>query len=80
MNEIQEPDVVVDACELECPLPLLKAKQALNRLEPGQCVKVLATDAGSVRDFKVFAEQSGHSLLHADEDAGVYSYILQKKE
>lgn len=79
MNDTHDVDVTVDACQLDCPLPLLKAKQALNKLEVGQCVRVLATDAGSVRDFKVFAEQSGNKLLYSSEDQGVYSYVLQKQ-
>ena len=41
-------------------------------------LRVLATDAGSVRDFQVFAEQSGHALLASEEVDGVYRYLLQK--
>ena len=70
--------VLVDAIGLECPLPLLKAKRALNAVGPGGRVRVLATDAGSVRDFRVFAEQSGHRLLSSDEENGVYRYLLEK--
>lgn len=71
-------DVEVDARGLQCPMPLLQAKRALNRMEPGQCLQVLATDAGSVRDFRVFAEQSGHVLLESQECGGVYTYLLKK--
>lgn len=71
-------DVIVDARGLDCPLPLLKAKQALNRMKTGELLEVTATDAGSVRDFAVFAEQSGHELLSSDERAGEYHYILKK--
>jgi len=70
--------VEVDARDLECPMPLLKAKRALNTMESGQQLKVLATDKGSVRDFRVFSEQSGHTLLSCEETAGVYTYLLQK--
>jgi tRNA 2-thiouridine synthesizing protein A len=72
---IQELDVT----GLDCPLPLLKAKQALNRLEAGQSLRVLATDSGSVRDFRVFCELSGNILMESSETSGVYSYLLQKK-
>ncbi|MAY36529.1 sulfurtransferase TusA family protein [Litorivivens sp.] len=71
-------EVTVDARGLDCPLPLLKAKQALNRMASGQQLEVLATDAGSVRDFAVFSEQSGHSLLLSEEEGGEYRYILEK--
>lgn len=68
----------LDARGLACPLPLLKAKKALNELGVGETLRVLATDAGSVRDFRVFAEMSGHDLLESEESDGVYSYLLKK--
>ncbi len=68
----------VDAKGLACPLPLLKAKQALNQLQVGEQLRVLATDEGSVRDFKTFAQLSGHLLLSSDEKDGCYIYVLQK--
>ena len=68
----------VDARGLDCPMPLLKAKRALNAMASGQRLRVLATDSGSQRDFRVFAEQSGHSLLASEVDGEVYSYLIQK--
>ena len=68
----------VDARGLACPMPLLKAKRALNGMQAGERLRVLSTDQGSVRDFRVFAEQSGNSLLASEEAAGVYTFILQK--
>jgi len=70
--------VELDARGLLCPMPLLQAKRALNAMAPGQRLQVLATDQGSVRDFRVFAEQSGHILLVSDESGGVYRHVLQK--
>jgi tRNA 2-thiouridine synthesizing protein A len=71
--------VEVDATGLACPMPLLKAKRALNAMQVGQRLRVLATDQGTVRDFRVFAEQSGHLLLDSVETDGVYSYLLEKR-
>jgi len=71
-------DAEVDARNLRCPLPLLKAKQAINALEPGQVLRVLATDSGSVRDFQLWTEQSGHPLLSFTEEQNSYVYVLQK--
>lgn len=68
----------LDTCGLDCPLPLLKAKQALNAMHSGEHLLVLATDAGSQRDFRVFAEQSGHRLLESSERDGVFRYVLEK--
>lgn len=69
----------VETSGLNCPMPLLKAKQALNSVNSGEQIKVISTDRGSWRDFRVFAEQSGHQLINAIEEDGVYTYWLQKK-
>ncbi len=68
----------IDAKGLACPMPLLKAKLALNGLESGDTLKVHATDAGSAKDFRTFAELSGHALLSSEEADGVFTYVLQK--
>ncbi|WP_207061928.1 sulfurtransferase TusA family protein [Motiliproteus sp. SC1-56] len=73
-----EIDQTLDASGLSCPLPLLKAKQALNRLEPGQVLRVIATDAGSMRDFKAFTDQSGDELLAAEVHDQNYFYTIRK--
>ncbi len=74
-----DDDVIeLDATGLECPMPLLKAKRALNAMEPGQRLRVLATDKGSLRDFRVFSEQSGHALLSSGETDGVFIHLLEK--
>lgn len=71
-------DSELDARYLSCPMPLLKAKQAMQRLATGQQLRVLATDPGSVRDFHAWAEQSGHQLLSFNESNNTFIYILRK--
>lgn len=74
------PDQVVDACGLPCPLPLLRAKQALRSLPVGGLLQVVTTDAASVRDFQAYARISGHVLEGFDEQAGKFTYWLRKTE
>jgi TusA-related sulfurtransferase len=80
MNDVQEQvcDAELDASGLNCPLPLLKAKLELNRLASGAVLKVIATDAGSQRDFRAFAKLAGHALLREEVDNGTYRYWLRK--
>lgn len=75
----ERPAAELDASGLNCPMPLLKAKKALNELAGGELLRVVATDPGSVRDFQVFSEQSGHALLESRQDGDRYHYLLQKK-
>ncbi|MBE9540431.1 MAG: sulfurtransferase TusA family protein [Proteobacteria bacterium] len=70
--------IELDVIGERCPMPLLKAKRALNNMDAGQQLKVLSTDQGSVRDFQVFAQQSGNALLASDEKDGVYIHLLLK--
>jgi tRNA 2-thiouridine synthesizing protein A len=75
---MSEELVELDARGLNCPMPLLKAKRALNGMDSGQQLRVRATDKGSVRDFQVFARQSGHALLSSEQVDGVYVHLLRK--
>ncbi len=70
--------VQLDVIGERCPMPLLKAKRALNAMHTGQRLRVLATDQASVRDFQVFAEQSGNTLLSSYEKEGIYIHLLVK--
>jgi TusA-related sulfurtransferase len=75
---MNEP-VLRDVKGLDCPMPLLKAKKALNEMDPEGLLKVLATDPGSVRDFEVFSRQSGNALLESRQEGDTYIYVLRKK-
>lgn len=79
MSDDPHISAVVDATNLNCPLPLLKAKQGLKPLSSGECLKVVSTDPGSQRDFKVFSDLSGNELLSAVNENDVYTYIIRKK-
>ena len=68
----------LDACGLSCPLPLLRTKKTLQKMESGEVLRVIATDPGSVTDLKAFSIQSGNELLEFHEENGVYYYLLRK--
>ncbi|MBL4820893.1 MAG: sulfurtransferase TusA family protein [Gammaproteobacteria bacterium] len=71
-------DLELDVSELQCPLPLLKAKLALNSLATDQILKVTATDPGSEKDFHVFINQSDHQILDFKKDSISYYYWIKK--
>ena len=71
---------VLDVKGLACPLPVLRAKKAMKPLPPGEVLEVLATDPGTVEDFKAFCETTGHGLVAWSEDGGVYSFRIRKKD
>jgi tRNA 2-thiouridine synthesizing protein A len=69
----------VDARGLNCPLPILRTKKALNDLNSGQVVKIFATDPHSVKDFEAFCRQTGHQLLDKSEADGAFVFLLRRK-
>ena len=72
-------DKEVDARGLNCPLPILKAKKALSDMQSGQTLRVLATDAGSVRDFQAFAKQTGNELVEQKTVGKEFFHILRRR-
>jgi TusA-related sulfurtransferase len=76
MNDIAKE---VDARGLNCPLPILKAKKGLTELQSGELLRVLCTDAGSVRDFQAFARQTGNELVAQTADGGEFVHILRRR-
>lgn len=75
-------EFMLDARGLACPMPLLKLKQQLNRMQPGERICVEATDAGSLRDFDAFCRQAKHSILEQSslesEGDTVYRFLIMK--
>ncbi len=69
----------LDARGLNCPLPILKAKKALADMASGDLLRVLSTDAGSVRDFQAFARQTGNELVKQDTASGEFTHILRRR-
>jgi len=72
-------DKELDARGLNCPLPILKAKKALNDMQSGQVLKIVATDPGSVKDFQAFCKQTGNDLLSQAAAEKEFTFFLRRK-
>ena len=72
-------DQELDTRGLNCPLPILKAKKALTAMQSGQLLKVVATDAGSLRDFAAFAKQTGNELVEQQTVGQEFIHVLKRK-
>ena len=72
-------DKELDTHGLNCPLPILKAKKALSDMQSGQVLRVVATDAGSVRDFQAFAKQTGNELLEQETAGKDFIHIMRRR-
>ena len=69
----------VDARGLSCPLPIVRTAQAIKTVAVGALIEVLATDAGSVKDFAAWSTRTGNELVEQSVDGGVYRFVLRRK-
>jgi len=72
-------DKELDARGLNCPLPILRAKKALNEMQAGQVLKIVATDPGSMRDFQAFARQTGNELIEQAANRDEFVHYLRRR-
>ena len=72
-------DKELDARGLNCPLPILRAKKALNDMQSGQVLKIVSTDPGSVKDFAAFAKQTGNELLSQSDADKEFIFFMRRK-
>jgi tRNA 2-thiouridine synthesizing protein A len=73
------PEIMLDTRGLRCPLPVLRARKAMQGVAPGGVLRVLATDPGTVRDFDAFCAATGHELLEHTENVGEFTFRIRKK-
>ena len=69
----------LDTRGLNCPLPILKAKKALSEMTSGELLRVVSTDAGSVRDFQAFARQTGNDLVQQTTAGNDFTHVLTRR-
>jgi tRNA 2-thiouridine synthesizing protein A len=69
----------VDAKGLSCPMPIVKTAQAVKLMVSGQLLEVLATDAGSTKDFAAWCKATGNELVESSVEGGVYRFVLRRK-
>jgi tRNA 2-thiouridine synthesizing protein A len=72
-------DREVDARRLNCPLPILRTRKALNDMASGQTIRVLSTDPASVRDFQAFSHQTGNELVGQGERDDAFWFVLKRR-
>lgn len=72
-------DKELNARGMNCPLPILRARKALNEMVSGQVLRIVATDPGSVKDFEAFSKQTGNPLLSQSEGEKEFVFYMRKK-
>lgn len=70
--------VTLDACGLQCPGPILKVKQTMDKMQDGQLLKVEASDFGFSADVENWAKNTGHQVIDNKIENNKVIATLQK--
>jgi tRNA 2-thiouridine synthesizing protein A len=72
-------DQEIDCSGLDCPMPILKTKKAIDALLPGQILKMISTDPSALMDVQAWTSRTGHELIGYEQDGDkTYFYIRRK--
>ena len=77
MTDYQE-DSLMDCSGMNCPLPILKTKKAIDGMNSGEILKMISTDPGSINDVNAFTKRTGHELLESIAEDGDYTFFSRK--
>ncbi|MDH5561750.1 MAG: sulfurtransferase TusA family protein [Deltaproteobacteria bacterium] len=79
MSDDQKFDMELDCKNLSCPLPVLKTKQAIGKLTPGQVLKMTSTDPGSNKDMASWSNRTGNPILKTEVVGNEHIFYIQRK-
>ncbi len=69
----------LDTSGLNCPLPVLKTKKALEDMQSGEILEVIATDPGAKADIPAFCQRTGNELVKMVEEGEKILFYIKKK-
>lgn len=69
----------LDVKGFACPIPIVRTAQSMKQLASGEVIEVLATDAGSVKDFAAWSKTTGNAIVEQTQEGGVFRFLLMKK-
>ena len=78
INERKFMSETLDARGYNCPIPVLKTRKALQGMNVGDTITVLATDPASFIDIPHFCNTTGHDLVESTNADGIYTYVIKK--
>ena len=74
-----KPDVRLDCKGMNCPMPVVKTKKAMDSMENGQILSIEVTDKGSKADIPAMLKRTGNELLAVNEKENVFTFLIRKQ-
>jgi tRNA 2-thiouridine synthesizing protein A len=71
-------DRTLDTIGLYCPVPVLRAREEIDKLAVGQILEIDADDPAAEEDLKRFAKRLGHEVLSVESSGNSVRVFLRK--
>lgn len=78
MSEPRPVSETLDCTGLLCPEPLFRARTAIDALEPGEVLEVLADDPAAEEDLTRFAKRAGHEMVEVADEGGYKRFRIRR--
>ncbi len=78
MADAVKVDQTLDCKGLVCPLPVIRTKQAIDKMEVGRTLEMISTDPGSIPDMQAWSRQTGHELLEYKSENELFIFHIRK--
>ncbi|MFT5113133.1 MAG: tRNA 2-thiouridine synthesizing protein A [Parasphingorhabdus sp.] len=70
-------EIEVDARNLLCPMPVIRAQNAVAELATGDRVRVLCTDPGALNDIPAWCRINGHKLISTEDTQELITVVVE---
>jgi tRNA 2-thiouridine synthesizing protein A len=67
----------LNACNMLCPLPVIKTQDKVAELQSGDILEVICTDPGALNDIPAWCRINGHEVLDSREADDEVSITLK---
>ena len=71
-------DKYIDCMGLFCPMPIVKTREAIQGMHPGELLAMLSDDPASDADLRSWCQITGNDLLEVSRQAGVFRFLVRK--
>ena len=68
----------LNACGLQCPGPIIKVKENIEKLNNGEVLEVSVNDMGFMKDIPAWCNSTGNTLLNVKNDNGTIKALVKK--
>ena len=81
-DPIEQSHEILDCIGLYCPMPVIRAKEEIDKLAAGEILEILADDPAAEEDLKAWAKRTGNTMLKIEkiEEGKKFTILKEKQE